>query len=1388
MIKNNRCFRALSTKKTLFIYLLTIFIVNVAYTQEHINFTYINSNDGLSSNTINKIIKDKLGLMWFATDDGLNKFDGTKFTIYRNKPSDTNSLRSNEITSLHEDQAGSLWIGTSGGSLSRYNRVLDNFTNYKAENKPSAIRNNVVLSLCSDSQGKIWVGNFSGISILEPATGVIQDFNVNGNEVFGKTTLTLFRDSKNKMWIGTNEGLFVYDFATAKIRQITIDPNDINSLNGNIVKSIAEDQQGTIWLGTKNGLNSLKPNFKNFSNYSYSLARHNSIGNVEVNAISLDNDGDLWIGTSNGLSILNSVSGAINQLSYNKRNTQGLTSRSVRAVYAAEEGIFWIGTFRGGINKYDQNLSLFNLVQSNPFDEKALPAPIVTSFAEAGNNQIYVGTEFGGLALFDQATHTFKRLTIRSRRNNNELIVLSLHQTANQKLLIGTFGEGLFIMDTKSGSYRQLLAGNTGRNINSDEIFSIMEDKSGNFWLGTNGKGITVLNSKLEVTRRYLPKPEFSTDFQLPINGYIRDILQDRQGNFWIATHGGGIAMLNAGLSQFRIYNNANSKLPTDKIQSLLEDRRGNIWVGSFGGGLGLFNPASQQFVTYTEQEGLLNNTVYKIVEDVNGKLWMATNQGLNCFDPQKNQFNSFNYHNGIQRNTFVHGAGLSASNGMLYFGGLDGFNYFNPDYLKRNIHVPKILFTDLKISNQSVAPSANGQIKENISITKEINLDYKQNFALSFVGLNYTAPEQNEYAYKLEGFENEWNFVGNVNSASYTNLDPGEYTFRVRARNNDGVWNNEGRAIKIKVHPPFWRTTYAYILYVLTIAGLMLFSRYKSLQRVKRKFQSRQEKMQVEAERREVERIRELDQQKIKFLTNLSHEFRTPISLIMGPIDSLMHHENGENEQSFGHLNIIKRNARRLLNLVNQLLDFRKMEENEVRLNPTRGEFISFARDVTDSFKDLAERKKIKLVFENHIHSLNTSFDHDKMERILFNLLSNSFKFTLEGGRISVLIQKDLLQSDAKICWIKILVTDTGIGIPVENHQKIFENFYQALTSTEILNQGTGIGLAITKEFVKMQGGSIDVESEQGKGTCFIVQLPFELVAQPVISAPSATRDDATEKTILTAILPAEEQLEITVDYENEPSILLVEDNDDYRYYLKDSLGTHYRVLEASNGKEGWQKALAMHPQLIVSDISMPFMDGIDLCKKIKSDKRTNHIPVILLTALTGENDQLRGLEIGANDYITKPFNVEVLNAKVRNLLTLNNSFKSTYSRQIKVLATEVAIESGDEKLLSDIMIYLEENLTDTQLSVEGLSRHIGMSRSSLYKKLLELTGQTPVEFIRSVKLDKAATLLEKSDMNIAQIAYSVGFATPNYFAKSFKLKFGMLPSDYITTKRNNK
>lgn len=1364
---------------------LTIFLgLTSGYAQtQKVNFTSLKTKDGLSSNTVNVILKDRYGLMWFGTEDGLNKFDGTNFTVYNYKSDDPNGIQANDIRALYEDPSGNLWVGTSGGSLSLYDRKKNSFVTFPA-NTGEGLSGDNVRSVCSDYTGKIWVATYNGLDLLDPKTKKISKFAIQGNakNTFPTTVLNcLYQDSKKRMWVGTSNGMYLYERRTNSFKHFTHVASDPSSLSGNLVSSMVEDQSGDLWVGTQSGLSRLLPDGKGFKNLKHDPKNSSSLTNNTVLSIATNRNNELWIGTDDGLNILNIKSGEIKRYKPDSRDFYSLTGKSISYVYIDDKGIYWLAPYHGGINKYDTNLNLFQLKQSNIFDQNGLNASVVTSFAEYRNDEIYVGTDGGGLNLFNRKTELFKRFNfpLASGSTLSNVSIMGMEITRTDQLYLGTYANGLVVMDLKTGKFRQITRSNSVDGLNSNDIFCLKEDRHGKIWVGTNGGGVNVLSADHKVLMKYCKNPKGTNERDYPGNNFIRFIEEDNAGNIWIGSYGSGIAVFNPEQNTFRLHNKGNSKLPNDLSMCILKDRSGNIWVGTFSGGLSLFDTKKNQFINFSEKDGLNNATVYAIVEDKQGKIWVSTNKGISSFDRNTKKFTNYTIYNGVQNNNFVLGAGFSASDGEIYFGGADGFNYFNPQYFKKNKNVSSVLFTDLKISNTSVVAADDGPIKEHISIVKDIYLDYKQNFTLSYVSVNYTAPEQNRYSYRLEGFDNEWIDAGNSKSVSYTNLDPGEYVFHVKASNNDGLWNGAETAIRIHVMPPFWRTIYAYIFYVLVIVGTLFYIRHKGIQKLNMKFALVQEKMKaeqlIEAERKETERLRELDKLKIKFLTNLSHEFRTPLSLIMGPVDKLLT-EKRDDEIS-GPLSMIKRNTRRLLNLVNQILDFRKLEDQELKLNPSAVDIVSFIKEVLESFNDLSERKQIQLVFKSQLKYFYTLFDQDKIERVLFNLLSNAFKFTPVGGTISLELEKGDRFKNSSGSSLIIKVSDTGIGIPAEDKERIFDRFFQIDTTAPILNQGSGIGLSIVKEFVKMHGGSIAVESEAGKGSSFILEFPF------------TTTEAADELTIdfSGSLINSEPEImnDETTNGLEIPSILLVEDNEDFRFYLKDSLKSFYKIYEAANGQEGWQKALAHHPQVIVSDINMPYMNGIELCCKVKSDKRTNHIPIILLTALTGEEEQIRGLETGANDYLTKPFNFEILNAKIKNLLALNKTLKDTYTKHIKVQTPEVVIESHSDRLLNKVVLYIEENLNNPKLSVEDLSRHVGMSRGSLYHKILELTGESPVEYIRSVKLDKATVLLEKSDLNVSQIAYMVGFATPNYFAKSFKAKFNMQPSEFMNLKR---
>jgi signal transduction histidine kinase/CheY-like chemotaxis protein len=660
--------------------------------------------------------------------------------------------------------------------------------------------------------------------------------------------------------------------------------------------------------------------------------------------------------------------------------------------------------------------------------------------------------------------------------------------------------------------------------------------------------------------------------------------------------------------------------------------------------------------------------------------------------------------------------------------------------------------------------------LSQSVTGLKSLNLKYNDNvFSIEFAALNYFNPDKVKYQYMMEGFDKGWIDADNkIRKATYTNLDADNYVFKVRATNS-GVWDNKVLTLNINILPPIWKTTWAYILYAMLIVGSLLYLRKRGINKLRQQFS-------IEKEREEANRMHELDLMKIKFFTNVSHEFRTPLSLIMAPVDRILKQINEPEIQR--QLLLVNRNAKRLLNLVNQLLDFRRMEYQELRLHEKNGDIIAFIKELSFAFTDVADQKNIRFVFDSEITSFYTNFDHDKIERILFNLLSNAYKFTHEGGQVSVLLNLLAENNDGEQ-QLEIRVIDTGIGIPEDKQDRIFDPFFQNDIPGSMLNQGSGIGLSITREFVKLHRGEIFVESEFNQGSCFTVLLPVRELDAAIFKDLPVLFDHSQE------FLPESNTAKAISLKENKdlkkPTVLLVEDNEDFRFYIKDNLKASFNIIEAENGKKGWQKALAQHPNLIVSDISMPEMNGIDLCLKIKNDKRTSHIPVILLTALTGEDQQLKGLETGATDYMTKPFNFEILQSKIKNILSQQEYMRKTYTKQVEANPTEMHVESPDELFIKKVLLLIDNNISNPNFSVEELSSEVFVSRYTLYKKILSMTGKTPNELVRSMRLKRAAQLLETGHLTISQICNKVGFKSQKYFVKTFKSEYNTIPSKYL-------
>ena len=1256
------------------------------------NFINLNSKNGLSSNSVHVILKDRFGYMWFATEDGLNKFDGVNFTVYRHNNNDSSSIGAGTVTAMKEDSLGNLWVG-AGNTLSLYERRKNSFINYKM---PAG----VIRSLCIDHTGNMWIGTYTGLYILEKESGKLKNYPFNqdkANQLMVDAVISVFEDSRNRIWIATNSGLYLSSASRDFFKRFVPVKGDPTSFPDMTTRSIVEDFHGNIWFGTvDNGLCRLLPDGKSFRTFRHSADDPATLSSDRIFALAVDNEGKFWVGTEDGLNIFDPQTYKVVRINSDQRNRYSFTGKSIRSIFIDRDGTHWIGTYRSGVNKYDKNLAFFNLRQSNEFDPWGLSASIVTSFVERPDGDIYIGTDGGGLNVFRRATGLFDHPKIFPGSKNRIQKILGMDLVGND-LWIGTYPDGVYVWNTVSGGVKHYVKGEGPHDITGNEIFCVKKDSRGNVWIGTNGNGVSVYDPKSGTFGRFDPNDQHSGKPILPSNGFIRSIAEDRFGNIWIASHGTGIAVYDPWRETFRHLTRENSNLPYDFVREIFTGSDGTLWVGTAGEGLCRFDYKTNRFITYSESNGLANGFVHKILKDDARILWLSTNKGVSSFDPASLKFKNYSSYNGLQENAYCGGAGIKTKSGEMFFGGLDGFNYFKPGSFGSITTAPALVFTDLKISNKSVLPGDKSAISEHISLAKDIRLNYKQNFSIEFVALNYMVPQDTRYSYRLDGFDKSWNDAGISKFAGYTNLPPGNYTFRLKARSADGSWTTPETTLNIYVKPPIWLTIYAYIFYVL-VAGLTLWAiRRQGIQRLKHRFK-------LEQERQEAERKHEFDQVRIKFLTNLSHEFRTPISLIVSPAEQLLEMEHSPEKKE--QISLIKRNARRLLNLVNQLLDFRKLEESELKLNLTENDLVAFIKEVADSFKDLSHRKHIEFRFSSSVSQYHTSFDRDKIERVLFNLLSNAFKFSRERDHISLTIGKNLPEG------IKIVVSDTGIGMDAPTREKIFERFYQGDTDRAILNQGNGIGLSIAREFVNMHGGTIEVESEPGKGSSFVVSLPCPLISdrqvEPVdaivaeshpvgINAPNGVERNGMAK----------------------PVVLLIDDHEDFLNYLRSNLSSYYKILVASDGKQGWQKTLSSHPQVIVSDISMPEMDGIELCRKIRSDKRTKHIPVILLTALTGDANEVRGLDTGASDYLTKPFNFEILNLKIKNLLNLNEDLKGVYSRQFKVVNAAIEVESGDKKLMHGITQYIEANLNSLDLSVEDMSKHLCMSRGAPTRKL---------------------------------------------------------------------
>jgi signal transduction histidine kinase/ligand-binding sensor domain-containing protein/CheY-like chemotaxis protein len=1388
-------------KKILLIFLLSSAVIRLCGQSNEYQFSRLDFTNGLSNNHITSLYKDARGFMWFGTMAGLNRYDGYEFKVFRHDQKDPHSIGDNFIEQIFEGPEGKMWVQSRSSRFNIYDLATDQFDrDYGAYLRKRSLPEFWLMGITRGAKGYWFIYRDSGLFHYGLDGKVIHTPQDSARP--GSLSTALISDAREdhdgNCWVVHQNGLI--EKIDGISHTVVFRTTALEKAFGSKLFPCALyiDDQNDIWLssgGYFKGAWCYYPDFDSFTHFS-TAGGPGKLSSDEVFSTIQDEKGRIWLATDHGgVDILDKKDLSVTNLGHVEDDRKSLSENSIPAMIRDSTGTIWLGTFKSGVSYYHQNGIQFPLFRHQPGDPHSLSFDDVNKFVEDSAGNVWIGSNGGGLIYFDRKHNSFRQY-LHDPANPNSLaanIIVGLLVDKDNRLWIGTYFGGLDCYDGKKFTHYRHDDRQPG-SLAEDRVMSLYEDSENNLWIGTLSAGLDRFDRRKNCFIHYN-----NTQANSIRNNYVSSVMEDAQKNLWVAT-AYGIDVREKRTGRFIHYSSDDNQLSTDNVILLFRDSRQNMWVATREG-LNLFLPDKKSFQTFSTDNGLSDNTIRSIVEDRQHELWISTANGLSRIEitatgdhPGPVRIRCRNYHekDGLQGREFNERTALATRDGSLIFGGPNGFNLFRPENIINTAKVPPIVLTGLDIFNKSVYVGEklgdHTILDRSLTETRQITLTHSEDvFSIEFAALDFMDDAGDKYAYTLEGFNKNWLVTdGKIRKATYTNLDAGEYTFKVKASDEDGQWYDQQATLKIIILPPFWKTPLAYVIYGLLLIGILLVARRMVIRKARMRFA-------LEQERRETRRMHEVDLMKIRFFTNMSHELRTPLSLILAPVEKLLASPLISDPRQ--QYEMIRRNARRLLHLVNQLLDFRKMEVNELKLHPRQGDILKFIREISFSFIDLAERKGIAFSYHSDNDSLLTAFDHDKMERILFNLLSNAFKFTPANGVVSVTVATEYqagavtaseYQAGTVILCIK--VTDTGIGIAPDKLEKIFDRFFQSEVPDTILNQGSGIGLAITQEFVKMHHGQLSVESQLDKGSCFSIRLPFlpapiptngRLPAAP-LSPASATDDNS----LLTA--PSNGHPAVTAGKKS-ATILIVEDNEDFRFYLKDNLRHFYSIIEASDGDEGWRKALADHPDLIVSDISMPAMNGIDLCRKISTDERTGQIPVILLTAMTGEGAELNGLRTGAIDYIIKPFNFELLLSKIRNVLAHNATVKKTYQRQVQAAPAALKIESADEAFVQNVLEHIEKNMGNPDFSVGELSQQFHASRSTFYKRLLLLTGKTPIEFIRHIRLKRAAELLEKTQLTVSEIAYTVGFNNPKNFSQYFKEEFGRIPSAYRSEKRGS-
>lgn len=1403
-------------------------------------FHHLSVEDGLSQNMVDCMVQDHHGFLWFGTWNGLCRYDGYTFELFNSEVSNAHSLKNNFIYSLLEDPQHHLWIGTREG-LEMYDydqdRVLtaDQFAGESGNWLMTDIHS---LAMLNDSV--LLLGTGHGLAAFGmDDKGMLT--RIPEKPSIRERVSAILVDKKHNRWIGTEHGLVRISEKGETVR-FRFDPADDRSLSADGIQSLFESKDGTIWIGTDVGLNRFRVDgfdrFYHFPEDPQSLV-HNVVMDLDEN-----DAGELLIATLGGYSVFSPKTSTFKNYVNQHEQSQSLSNDFVNCVLRDHDGNIWLGTERGGVNFYHTHQNRIQHFGCYSEAISGLSHQTVNSVFE-DDRYLWIGTAGGGLNRYDRSADQFKYYRASSSDSGgiSSDFITSIGRDRQGRLWVGTWGHGLNVLEhegTSRESFRHYeVASYPG--LTSDFISAFTQDEQGRMWIATLG-ALVVFDSKTEVFEPMMDDGQMITEAGC--------LLFDHQHQLWVGTRNGlyGLRFNQDGV-RYRLFKNVSgseASISGNYIISMQEDAQGRLWLGTYGKGLNRMYESGDSvwFESFSVAQGLSNTVIYGIEEDASGDLWLSTDNGLSRFDPQTEEFRNYYTSDGLQNSQYYWSASFRNEAGKLYFGGMNGLDAFYPEWIEENPVTAEMVITDVRLLNESVRPGEvyNGKevLRSSLFDADHLELSYREKYlGIAFSALHFLEPAAIHYSYILEGFEEQWNEVSSDRRyASYTNLKPGHYTFRVKA-SGPGVATLE-RRLSIDIPPPFTATAWFKMLLILLIMLLLLgYVRWRTYalkqqklilerqvaertERINRQkealtrqalqLQSSNQDLEekqlyienqnakLECQNREIagqrdellhlnKKLNRVSQLKISFFTNISHEFRTPLTLIIGPLERLLAQGNKLGAEVRQPLTLMSRNAQRLQHLVDQLMDFRKLEKGRMHLKVQKVQVSRFCQDIFEAFRPLAELRRICFQYKQNTVSDEVWMDPRSIENILYNLLSNALKYTPEGGSVCLIVADTEEPAEDSGGQISMRVEDSGIGISTENLPLIFKRFYRIESEEAFQVGGTGIGLALTEELIKAHHGAIFVESELGEGSSFEIRFPSQRLAYEACELVEEDhRETSLHKQIellKNELLSAQEEplseSPVQKGTSGAAEILVVEDNPDLRKFLTQQLGEYFHVLQAGDGVEGLDMARNNNPDLVISDVMMPKMNGLEMCRQLKDDLQTSHIPVILLTAKNTVENQLEGLRTGADDYLAKPFNLDILRAKVDNLIASRKQLQRLFRESPTAQPVDVAPNVRDQRFLEQAMHAVTENMHLSSFGPKELVKELGVSRSLLHKKLTVLAGQSAADFINQIRMKRACDLLKATEMNISEVAYAVGYNDPKYFSRLFSRYYGRSPKDYL-------